>query len=754
MVIKLKKDWDVPIQPPISEGKVTGNFAGRRKEVELLVNELAHKNQGSILISGYRGVGKTSTIYKALTEVKKKEENTLIVLLNAAQLEDRSSDQDQIAPEQIIENLIRRLYSTIKDGKLLKEDLKGKIEILYRKTVAREFSLKENYQCQRELLSELEKEESAEIFLSEKNIKIVILMSCWVVAVVLQLFPLKISQTFPPEWLNKIIPLLLAFPIPFAFNLWHKRRKIRRTKEELKGNAEELYEFDNSIGNLEFDLEEIHKEVYKEKIKLVYVIDELDKLEPKQVINVLKFFKNLFTLSKALFIFIGGEEIFKYEPKNQPQSPEIYRPKEYTYFTSRYFLTRSLWKDISEYIDSIVEEKKIDNDAFEKFKHALAFDAKNDFFDLITTIKDRVSEFDKNGHAIIKMDQLTDEDVLKFRLHKSVTTVFEDKYLVYAPSKWYENEMMLRNLFQHANSIFSSYSGFSIVDVNQDTYFASAVRDFNGLLFRFGALNFVSETQQNIRGLSIPIRTYQYLGAMPFDPPSRLEELSEIEKRFKNEFERYCSYIIALNNVLTIQDGQSKLKIDNFWENPSSYVQKINSWGFDATSQFNSRYPIYKNLTSKKPPSLYRREDIEEHTKQLSNHTNSMLTNIFGILANIIREKYANLGLQLQQFRQNGNLFSGSAAQIRNSLQSYAHFIIFKPDYSRQILLIQNQLEAIKGLKKIMEDNAETHAISSVVTNNEEIGIKGVLQIESESPEKLLNASKQLFEYLDKFLAV
>ncbi len=191
---------------------------------------------------------------------------------------------------------------------------------------------------------------------------------------------------------------------------------------------------------------------------------------------------------------------------------------------------------------------------------------------------------------------------------------------------------------------------------------------------------------------------------MSSDPPSRLDELSEIEKRFKVEFEKYCGYIISLNNILINRQKQSELRFEDFLNNRNVYLSKINSWGFDATSQFNLNFPIYNNLTSRRPPSLYKREDIEERTKQLSSHMNSLLLGIFGILAHIIRENYSSLNLQVQQFRQNGNLFSGSAAQIRNTLQTYGHYVIFKSDYSRQIILFQNQLNILKDIKKIIDE--------------------------------------------------
>ncbi|MFA5032293.1 MAG: P-loop NTPase fold protein [bacterium] len=759
MRIKLKKDWDIPIQPPTLESNGIGHFAGRKREVELLVNEILHKNQGSILVGGYRGVGKTSTVYKALSEAKSKEKNLIVVLLNAAQLEAESyvktegHNQNKIAPEKIIQNLIRRLYSTTKDSNSINKTLKENIENLYRKAIASEFKLKENYQKQTEFLSEVEKEENSEILLSEKNIKILIFLVSFVFAAIFQVFKLT-----PWDMLNKILPLFLAFPIPYAINISYKRRKIQRTKNELKGAAEELYQFDNNIGNLEFDLEEIHKELHNNGKKLVYVIDELDKLDPEQVKNVLKFFKNLFTLSKALFIFVGGEELFS-EMKKKPEKPEIYRTKEYTYFTSKYFFARPMWKDLNEYINEIIEEKEIDNDNFENLKHSLTFNAINDFFDLITIIKDRIIKFDKDGYSIIEMDNFSNDDILKFQLHKLLTLVFEEKYLSYEHSQWYENENILRALYSHIrDNILSQYSGHSFQDSSIDSTTFSAIRDFNALLYRLGILNIISEMPQNIRGLPVQIRTYQYTGNINITPPSKLDEPSEIEKRFINEFKKYCEYIISVSNIVLSQQNKPQLKDENFWINPTNYTQMVTDFGFNATSVFNSYHSIYKTLISMKPPYLYRREIIEENTKQMLSFTDNMFSNLFIILSNIIRNVFSTLNLQIQRVPQNSNLFSGSAAQVRDIIQHYSHQVIFKPDYSRQILLLPfnpSIKDKLHQMKKVIEDNAATHNILIIGSDEEKLGIKGVYQINYETPSKLLSSSNNFLLYLNnKFFKI
>jgi len=754
MKIRLKRDWEIPIQPPFVEKKIIGHFAGRKQEIEFLTNEILCVEQGSILVSGYRGVGKTSTVYKALSEVKKREENLLIVLLNVTQLDVKngSEDANEVLPERIIQNLIRRLYSRAKNSDSIRknEKLREKIEILYKKAIAKEFSLSENYQNRLDFLLDMEREESKEILLSEKNISSSIFMVSWLFAVIFQFFPLCKSEGF-----NKLLPLLLAFPLPFSINLVRKRKKKEVIKQAFEAKAETLYKFDNNIGNLEFDLEEVHKDLYDSGIKLIYVIDELDKLNSGQALNVLEFFKNLFTLSKAIFIFIGGEEIYQKLKPTQESSQnqdKIYRPKEYTYFTSKYFLARPMWKDLSEYIDEIVGEKDIDNGNFEILKRLLLFEAKNDFFDLIAAIKDKINRFDDNGCGIIEIEKYNNEDILKYKMHKLITTLFEEKYFTSLLSKWYENEDILRNLFKHASFLFS-LPGYVFEDTREDSISASAIRYFNRLLYRLKGLDIVEDKQmQMIRGLEVPIRKYKYTGDVSQEPPTKLSELSEIEERFVNEFKRYYMYIISLNNVFLTKG--SNVSIEKFLNDPKTYVQKINNWGFDTENQFNTYYPIFNKLISEPSSSTYRREEIEKQTEQISIHINNMLASLNIIFANIIQSLYPKLNFQTQKLSRDGNLFSGPADQIKKALQSYDHNVVFKPDYSRQILLLADKLDIIKNLKQNIKDNSETCVVVSIEQSPEKLVTKGFSQIDYETPKTLLSSTRRFLNYLSKFLRV
>ena len=77
MKIVLKDDWDVSLRPPLFGRDVVGHFAGREKEISRLVNELQRKKSGSIFVTGHRGVGKTSFVYKAISDVYENDKSNI-----------------------------------------------------------------------------------------------------------------------------------------------------------------------------------------------------------------------------------------------------------------------------------------------------------------------------------------------------------------------------------------------------------------------------------------------------------------------------------------------------------------------------------------------------------------------------------------------------------------------------------------------------------------------------------------------------
>lgn len=217
MKIVLKHDWDVPISPPdiiegqdasrLYERQELGHYGGRTDELNKIVNELLRRPKGSILISGYRGVGKTSFIYKALSELKIKNNDIIIVMLNAAQLEIEPNkgdlkSVDKLDPRKILENLIRRLYSTSKETNLDSE-IKKEINLLYKTAVAVEANIAERYQNQKDFRQTKINQKFFNFSIdSQKSI----LALTGILALAFQYI-----NIFQLEWINKIIQFALHF---------------------------------------------------------------------------------------------------------------------------------------------------------------------------------------------------------------------------------------------------------------------------------------------------------------------------------------------------------------------------------------------------------------------------------------------------------------------------------------------------------------------------------------------------------------
>ena len=440
-----------------------GHFVGRERERALIANELFRSSQRSIFVSGYRGVGKTSLIYRALFDVREQAgaKRFLRVLLNAAQLEAEAEQHQGIEPRQILVNLIRRLYTAVEAQETTAE-IRKKTETLYSKAVAAEFS--ERQDVGQAFVREASRERSAELTFKAVVPHVPIWLVGWAAAVLL-----AVLTPLSSDYLNNIIAIALAGPVPLAISGTLQYRRAESLKEIERRRAQSLYLFDASIGNLEFDLEQIHRLLTAAGFTTLYVIDELDKLEAERVVEVLRFFKTLFTLSAAVFVFIGGEELAA-RFRDEGQAGTAYRPMHYTYFTSTYFLPRPRAGDLYVFLEEVADEVRDDSGdpLWPVVMRTLVFDAKGDFFDLIQRVRDRITEFEADGAPVITIDELSDDEKTRARVQWLIEILFEQKYETFVPSKWRENEDVLRAVY--AVGIQSRLVLQAIRSVIQQTY--------------------------------------------------------------------------------------------------------------------------------------------------------------------------------------------------------------------------------------------------------------------------------------------
>ena len=714
----MKDDWDVSLRPPLFGRDVVGHFAGREKEISRLVNELQRKKSGSIFITGHRGVGKTSFVYKAISDVYdddksnslensssarrkisdiyykykgKDKSNILIVLLNAGQLEIPSENNKTIDPKEVLITIIRRLYSSSHNWDL-KHKNRSQIESLYHKAIASKYYRRKSH-------SGIDENINIAKYTKIKSVRFehFVYLVFWILASFFQF------NILPSGAFDKILPLILAIPAPFFINVFLSYTKLlsNETRRINEIKAKEFYEFDSNIGNLEFDLEEIHNDISSPSKKIIYVIDELDKMDEEKTTSIVTYLKNLFTLSNALFIFVTGEEIHNHFEKNGVNK---YRPKEYTYFTSKYFLSRPLTDDLNSYLDDIIEINELSEKDFKIFSKALCFEAHNDFFDLKTFIKDRITGFDESK-PIIEFENITEDDIQKARFQHAITILFEEKYMSSNQSKWDENEHMLRALYSHAHNIYSSYPGATFDDPEEDSNIAEIKRDFNKLLQRYDVFDVEDETSEYIKGLEVSIIEYTYSGSIQYDLPSHLDELLEFERRFINAFETYRVYLIGIINAFEITKNGNKVDIDTFVESPAKYIENINGWGFNFLKIYNDYYRVYSEIVGKNPSRDYKRDGISKRTEDIENHTRRMLAILPRIMGSMVQNLYSELELQFQDINQNTSLLGGPKNEIRNKYFNINPHVLFDKDLSHQMSLHNNKNHTPENFNHDIEAN-------------------------------------------------
>ena len=172
--ICLRKDLDY--SPHIDDTEKKGYHVKREEERRLLLDFLARRTEGALL-SGRRGVGKTSAIFSIIYDVKEMlhDRKILAILVNAPSFEiydqrtesDNKQGVDLVKFKRIVlQNLIRRLYTEAvekqSDVKFLQQqhkvDFSTKISNLFRRAVAKEVKEETNLQELESEKAKIEKE--------------------------------------------------------------------------------------------------------------------------------------------------------------------------------------------------------------------------------------------------------------------------------------------------------------------------------------------------------------------------------------------------------------------------------------------------------------------------------------------------------------------------------------------------------------------------------------------------------------------
>lgn len=113
------------------------SFLGREREVQTLAQQILFSDGGAILVTGYRGVGKTSLVNQAVALSKEllptysdriKQNNLLFVHFNLAK---------EMQPAEVMHHIVRRIYDTLHESEQFKhidKSTRRLIELAYQRT--------------------------------------------------------------------------------------------------------------------------------------------------------------------------------------------------------------------------------------------------------------------------------------------------------------------------------------------------------------------------------------------------------------------------------------------------------------------------------------------------------------------------------------------------------------------------------------------------------------------------------------------
>ena len=409
---KLNNDY----RNPVSVEAAQSIFGGRDEEIKKLKNIITKRKSATTIIGGLRGVGKTSFVRECLRQVRSEGKYDLVIAdMSFADFNEKADSR--ILREKVLKSLIRSLYFALsEEDKNNDKDL----ESLYNKTYYSE--LKETNLLELAKTEDISSENTHstqytyKIAVSGEVVKIINIIFSSFLGIGGFWATAKYIGGLQSIFLGLIIFSIIIFLISkFGFELKKDDTTENKTldRASVKVDTSGIAVFDLSADTLEISLRQI---LCKTKKKVVFVIDELDKLSDESetladhaIFQIIKPLKNLFSLSNAIFLFIGADDFFDKLEKEKILNPYS---ASHTIFTDRIFLQSMYYAEINKLIDSYKKESFLTGGekVYKQFKAFIGWTAKNHIFDTHNLI-DSYTVYGDLGDAYVSVKE--DDQVSK-----------------------------------------------------------------------------------------------------------------------------------------------------------------------------------------------------------------------------------------------------------------------------------------------------------------------------------------------------
>ncbi len=727
MKIYLKKDWAKFIDYEAEDDI----FVGREKELQNLTAYVINNNTGSILLSGIRGVGKTSFVYKLIQKLNNhyiscSNPKFVPILINVSQL----NLKDGNLYENIIQSLIRRLYAKLMDKKTSPE-----LENLYKKVQGEYYKSEETFESE-EMVKEKRKKDSFSFSLKKEIARLSFLNLLKLASVIVGISLIILPNTV----LFKILGgFLLVIPTMSLSYVYDKVIELVATNINRK-SAKEYYKKDNSIGNLEHDLREFLKN-NRQKYKFLFVIDELDKLDGKDGTNPLKIielYKNLFTLSNANYLFITDQKIYEQLLRSTKKEHTTT-----TLFTHKLFLMEPNYNDLIEYFDKIVigvklngknisklrNKEKIERENYDLVVNYLIYESRTDFFDLKNKINGCVNH-DSNSNPYLDIDLIFDEnnkeDIrLKVVLLKIIMYIYEvHRYKTLG--NFHINQKMLDLMFD----LISSHIGDKLQynTTTKKLIFPEAQGDKKN--------EALSDTNENhlINFLDLATRhkilkrtgdetigTYEWTTEIP-DINISFTDLLRDEKVFIDKFNLLISVVNDIDDLSKSDDFKAYNQIYSEYDGKDII-------GKPTHPTYKKFLPYYNKLILR-IPSHIPIENLKTYTTELNSFITGIFTDVIDITSRALIKNLSEVEKNTVYtiVKSNESTVLTSLQDFKAALNGVPHKIIHSDDLSKQIIIAKNyDLNSLnsKALKALDEQSKSVYFLN-IITENEKTPRKAI----------------------------
>lgn len=661
-ILKYKIKTDFRNQKSVKTDK--SNFLGREKLISRFSNIAENRVSSTVLIGGARGIGKTSFVREALS-VNNSSIPKIVIQISLAEVD----PEDKDIRKTILSTLIRGLYFELKNknnGDILKDpELSDSIEDLYEKTYYSEFEKKDFAELVASVKqSQEQKSIDEKKYHFEFGSAIKTLLKATIGALTITPFLTTILVLQIPLWAAITLFFLgLAFlflVLSVDVNIMHSTISTEGIMEKVDSKSQKtgIAKLDISSNTLEIGLRQILLNLSDKKQKVIFVIDELDKLdggdspdvklEDHYIYKVIKPLKNLFTLSGAVFVFIVSNSFYYAVTKKKKIDPYS---TFHTLFTDRIFLDPLYYKDIERILDSYVDgeiDKSYKDDYF-KFRYYVSWLAKNHIFDLHNIIENFIEYENKNTTVHLYKGNSEANGSIEERwevasaLQVFLSATFDEKSY---PADSEMNEQLYLTLRQVAEKLYSDF----YIEV-RDNKFIDILSESEQKQLRLDVLDIKSkeDISGSIEDMLLRMERvdkYCLLVSGQEDEDTVDESNPEGEKEKKS----YIYFSLVDNDKFPVIDEVRKTNAVTTYE--EEFIKKYNLLGssklnlenidLQTFSVYDGEYKKFSQLATKiinNKPRNERKSLVLEYSKRIEEIQNALYGNsIDDLLSKLMKE--------------------------------------------------------------------------------------------------------------------